>query len=266
MFVNLEHLETRVLVSEYINQIVNYSNIHELNQNVHKLIHTFEVVKAAEELLQNVILDDETKKMIINAAILHDIGRCHQFTDGIYDSTINHAYLGAELLQKLLPNHAQEIEIVRWHSDLPSAQDPQSVSLALGYVRDADIIANLRYEIKHFDIFIEHYKDCFGDEVSIDNEVVSAAKERRAAVLDRFVLSTSGLSSMVMQLLWCFILQTDAAKKIAAEQQLFIKFRDILVQKALPAFLDKKYVDDLTNQIVTLFPDNYFTERIFDDV
>ncbi|MGN1063234.1 MAG: HD domain-containing protein, partial [Alphaproteobacteria bacterium] len=234
MFVDLSDEATRVLVSEYVNKIVNFTSMTELNHNVHKLIHTFEVVKMARELITYTtpLPDDKTKQIILNAAVLHDIGRCHQFENSQYLMTANHGQMGAKILEKVLPDYKIEIETTRYHCDLPSDRDPPMAQPFLDYVRDADILGNLRYEIDHLDVFLKHYQSEH-DDLFIDAEIFLAAKERRPAVRTAFK-KCNILTALLSQLLWVFVLKTKAAAKLAAEQRLFIKYRNAVVNVCLP--------------------------------
>lgn len=260
MFVDLSDEATRVLVSEYVNKIVNFDSVTELNHNVHKLIHTFEVVKMARELIDytDPKQDETSAKIILNAAVLHDIGRCHQFKNGKYLATANHGHMGAAILEKILPEYKIEIETTRYHNDLPSDQDPAFAQPYLDYVRDADILGNVRYEIEQFDVFFGQYKDSFNSDLSIDDEIFSAAKERRPAVRSNFK-NHNILTALLTQILWMFILKTDAAKKLAVDQRLFIRYRDALIERVLPMLNGTADEREKTQQtILTFFPDHYF--------
>lgn len=262
MLVDLNDLATKVLVQEYVNKIVNYDSLDELNHNIHKLIHTFEVVKMARELIECTVpkMSEDMAQTVLNAAVLHDIGRCYQFKKGIFDKTVQHGPLGAEILQKKLPHLTQEIEVTRFHAELPSNNDPEFAKDILDYVRDADMLGNIRYEIEHIDVFLEQYKGLFSKEFIVDDEILSAAREHRPAERKNFKYSNVW-TSILTQILWMFALKTDAAKQLAKQQNLFIRYRDALISKALPMFCDNKQCCKLTEQILTIFPDSYFKEN-----
>jgi hypothetical protein len=262
MLVDLDDLATKVLVQEYVNKIVNYDSLDELNHNIHKLIHTFEVVKMAKELIDYTVpkMSKGMAKTILNAAVLHDIGRCHQFKKGVFDKTVQHGPLGAEILQKKLPHLTQEIAATRFHAELPSDNDPEFAKDVLNYVRDADMLGNIRYEIEHIDVFLEQNKRLFTKEFIIDDEIVNAAQERRPAERQKFKCSNV-LTSILTQVLWMFALKTDAAKELVNRQNLFIRYRDALISKALPMFCDDKECRQLIERILTIFPDSYFKEK-----
>ena len=263
MLVDLNDLATKVLVQEYVNKIVNYDSLDELNHNIHKLIHTFEVVKMAQELIECTVpkMSEDMAQTVLNAAVLHDIGRCYQFKNGIFDKTVQHGPLGAEILQKKLPHLTREIEATRFHAELPSGNDPEFAKDILDYVRDADMLGNIRYEIEHIDVFLEQYKGLFSKEFIVDDEILSAAREHRPAERKNFKYPNVW-TSILTQILWMFALKTDAAKKLAKRQNLFIRYRDALISKALPMFCDNQQCYQLTAQILTIFPDSYFKEEI----
>lgn len=262
MLVDLNDLATKVLVQEYVNKIVNYDSLDELNHNIHKLIHTFEVVKMAKELIEYTVpkMSEDMAQTVLNAAVLHDIGRCYQFKNGVFDKTVQHGPLGAEILQQKLPHLTQEIEATRFHAELPSDNDPELAKDVLNYVRDADMLGNIRYEIEHIDVFLEQYKGLFTKEFIIDDEIVNAAQERRPAERKNFKYPNVW-TSILTQVLWMFALKTEAAKQLANQQNLFIRYRDALISKALPMFCDDEECRLLSQQILTIFPDSYFKEK-----
>ena len=92
MKIDLNDKVTRFLVQDYVNQICNYQSKDELNFDIHKLIHTFDVVKMAEHLICETKpkLPLKLQKQILNAALLHDWGRCYEFKNGARLKNIDH--------------------------------------------------------------------------------------------------------------------------------------------------------------------------------
>ena len=95
----------------------------------------------------------------------------------------------------------------------------------------------------------------------VDDEILSASREHRPAERKNFKYPNVW-TSILTQILWMFALKTDAAKKLAKRQNLFIRYRDALISKALPMFCDNQQCYQLTEQILTIFPDSYFKEEI----
>lgn len=84
MDIDLDDEVVRFLVQDYVEHICNYQSEEELNFDVHKLIHTFMVVEMARRLIHETKpkLPIKLQKQIFNAAVLHDLGRCHEFKMG----------------------------------------------------------------------------------------------------------------------------------------------------------------------------------------
>ena len=146
MKIDLNDKVVRFLVQEYVNKICNYQSEEELNFDVHKLIHTFTVVEMAQQLIDSTTLSKTMKKHILDAALLHDIGRCHEFKKGIHQKDIDHGKIGADLIKKYFPKMEIEAQSTLFHNKLPSKKDPKSCQTVLDYVRDADMLANIKYQ------------------------------------------------------------------------------------------------------------------------
>lgn len=157
MKIDLNNKVVRFVVQEYVNKICNYTKEEELNYNVHKLIHTFGVVDMAQHLIDHTkpALSQKMQKQILNAAVLHDVGRCYEFEKG-KKVNIDHGQVGADLIKKNFPKLKAEIQSTFFHNKLPSGNDPKFCKTVLDYVRDADMLANMKYEIDETKIFLAH--------------------------------------------------------------------------------------------------------------
>ncbi len=116
-----------------------------------KIVHTWKVVNAADQIAASLNLNPEQKRLAHLAALFHDIGRFeqvrryHTFHDA---KSVDHAALGAEILEQedflanLSPDQqAQVIEAVRVHSQFAIPQEDEGFQKILDQiVRDADKI------------------------------------------------------------------------------------------------------------------------------
>lgn len=263
MHVDLEDRCQKLLVKTYVDCMLNAQSSEELMFDAHKLIHTYEVVQAAKELidLTTPALDTQMVQTILDGALLHDIGRVKQFHQGRYVLRASHAHMGAAILEQEIPEYTTVIETTRWHTNVPSQNDPAEHLFVLNYVRDADMIANLRYNIVRAARFFEQVKEVFGPNglnVDLDAEVIGAAQEGRS-LRNKSLTNISFLNSILGQLLWGYNLRTPAAIKIAKKENLFPRLRDVLAG----SFMDKLQGTDAQkqhsrSQILELFPDNFF--------
>ena len=260
MKISLNNQVTRFLVQEYVNKICYYTSEEELNYNVHKLIHTFSVVDMAQDLIKNTkpALPKSVKQHIINATVLHDIGRCHEFKKG-KKINIDHGKVGADLIKKHFPHMKMEIQSTFFHNKLPSDKDPKFCKLVLDYVRDADMLANIQYEIAHTDIWIKHIVSSFSSKQlspKIDQEVISALKQKRPVILKNIQIANL-LTLWLWQLSWYYNLRTKAAFTIVHKKKLFSKFCDVIYQKIIPLTTkNKKEQQKLIHKIQDIFLDN----------
>lgn len=271
MHIDLTDNVTRILVQEYLNAIVNYRSQAELNYDVHKLIHTFEVVKMTDEILDYAgnTVSDEMKEVIRRSALLHDIGRCHEFKNGFYVSGMDHGQVGADLIQQYLPDLKTEIQTTKWHNKMPSDMDPPQIQPVLNYVRDADMLGNVRYEIKNMDVFIVHLLDCYPESMRypiIDEEVIRAVSEKRNTQYDK-IQSWSFLTEFCNHILWFFNLRTDAAKKLACDKRFFPLLRDTISEKVFTYLYGTVAEKEKIKQLfLNLFSDSFFDERMKDGI
>ena len=263
MKIDLKDKITRFVVQEYVNEICNYFNEEDLNFNIHKLIHTFDVVQMAQKLinLSKPSLSLKLQKQILNASVLHDLGRCHEFKDGVRLKNIDHGKIGSELIQKEFPKLNVEIQSTFYHNKLPSDKDPSFCYPVLDYVRDADMLANIEYEIEHIDVFMVHIFDTNFQDIAIpiiDDEIFQAVSEKRSVCIDRIKEKTL-LTHFLWQLCWCFNLRTVAAKEFVRNTRLFEQFREMVCEKIVPMTTsDKKVQTKLKNIIHQNFSDELF--------
>ncbi len=266
MKINLEDKVQRFLVQEYTNKICHFSKKEDLYWNIHKLIHTFQVVKMAEDLIQETqpSLPKSIQKKIINAAVLHDIGRCYEYEMG-QRKNIDHGKVGKNLILAKFPEMEIEAESTLFHNKLPSTKDPKFCFPILDYVRDADMLANVEYNITHTDIFLEHIilnlpkkKQEFETDI-IDSEIKKAVKECRAVDTTKIKLRTP-LSFFLWELCWFYNLQTIPGKMIAQKRKLFIKYKNMICEQIIPLLTsnqkEQKLIKEEINQI---FPDKMFS-------
>ena len=263
MKIDLNDKVTRFLVQDYVNQICNYRSEEELNFNVHKLIHTFTVVEMAQDLIKltKPAMSLRLQKQILNAAILHDLGRCHEFRNGVYLKNLDHGKIGADLIKKCFPQMKVEIQSVLYHNKCPSDKDPKFTQPVLDYVRDADMLANIQYEIDHLDIFLMHIIGKNYQKVSkllIDEEVINAVFEKRPVALCH-IKENNLVTGFLSQLCWYYNLKTKSGIKLSKKRNLFIRFKEIICKKIVPLVVsDQKQQNNLVKQIEQIFPNEIF--------
>ena len=115
-----------------------------------KIIHTYGVVKQAEELAERMHLSAEDTDLARLIALLHDIGRFEQLKryDSFEPGTMDHAAYGVKVLfdegmiRRFLPDDKWDSIIytaIAHHSDyeLPEISDPQTL-LHAKLIRDED--------------------------------------------------------------------------------------------------------------------------------
>ena len=264
MKINLEDKITRFVVQEYVGAIVGFGSLAELDFMTHKLIHTFEVARIAEKLvaLTTPKLPVKLQKKIIDAAILHDVGRCYEFKKK--SKKFDHGLKGSELIQKKFPNLIQEQLSTLWHNKAPSDSDPIQAQPLLDYTRDADILGNLDYNIRQMPIFLKHIVQQFPQtktELKINDEIISAARAHRPCCY-RNMEKFDFLDMMLAQLAWIYNLRTTAGFKLAKKEKLFPRYRDVVVAKVVPALSgSQKQKQQTAKQILSLFPDDMFLKE-----
>ena len=266
MKIDLSDKVIRAVVQEYTNAIVNFGSEEELDFDVHKLIHTFQVLETAQDLIKltQKPLSAKVKKQILNAAVLHDIGRCHEFKNGIPCKGFNHGSAGAAIIKKYFPNLVVESGCVKWHNLRPSDKDPANLFPVLNYVRDADILGNLRYNTLNMPIFVRHILHLKADSnrsFELSNEIRQAAFERRSCIYSKME-KFDFIDMAIVQLLWIYNIRTEAGFRYAKRFNVFKKFRDVAATEMLSlmkgtAAQKKKAAQD----IMTLFPDSLFDEE-----
>lgn len=265
MKINLSDTIERLLVQEYTNAILNSHSDEELDLTIHKLIHTYQVVQVAHELvdLTKPALPKNEQKIIIDAAVLHDIGRIKQFKDGHFSAEIDHAIAGAEFLKQIMPENNILIETTRLHSRSPSENDPENVRFYLNYVRDADILANLIYKSRNMDKVAKNNRLLWKDktiDLYIDPEVEKALKEKRA-VRYKDLKQNSYLTNMLSHLHWKFNLSLKISKEYAQAHKVFVHFRDALVYHLIPnLYATDQEKRTIIGKILDLYTDDILNE------
>lgn len=144
-----------------------------------KIVHTWKVVQAADEIANSLNLSPEQKRLVHLAALFHDIGRFeqvrryHTFHDA---KSVDHAALGAQILEQenflddLSGTQRQQvIEAVRVHSRFQIPDEDEGFQQTLDQiVRDADKIDIFRVSA------IEDPKDTSGATLeTIDQDRIS---------------------------------------------------------------------------------------------
>ena len=125
-----------------------------------KIVHTYGVVRQAEEVCRRRNLDEETVSLAKIIALLHDIGRFEQLKqfDSFEPTTMDHAAYGVQILfeegmiRRFMPDDRWD-EIIRTaiakHSDfvLEGVSDPCALFHAR-LIRDADKLDNFRVKLE----------------------------------------------------------------------------------------------------------------------
>lgn len=264
MYIDLDNKVTRLVVQEYVNKICCFLSEEELNFNLHKLIHTFDVADMAQHLIKitKPALSPTLQKQILNAAILHDIGRCYEFKNG-KKINIDHGKVGSDLIKQHFPRMKVEIQTTLLHNKLPSDSDPKFCRVVLDYVRDADMLGNLKYEIENTDLFFKHIfmnKDKNFFKPEIDQEIFDSIREARPAFTGQIKVHTL-LTMWLWQMCWCYNLRTKAGKDLARKDRIFIRFKDLTFNKIIPLTTqDKKLQKSLVQMVQKAFPDKILFE------
>ena len=266
MRVDLEDKVTRFVVQEYVNAIVGFSSPAELDFDAHKLIHTFQVVDMAQKLiaLTKPALSLKLKKQILNAAVLHDIGRCHEFQNGKPRKKFNHGLKGADLIRKQFPKLVVETLVTQCHNRMPSYQDPANAQPVLDYIRDADILGNIIYNVEHMSVFLRHILQQFPHTTSalkIDHEIIDAALNHRSCRYQN-MKKMDFLDNILLQLCWIYNLRTKSGLLWAKKERIFPRIRDVIISEVLPAIPgSQKQRQQTAKQILKLFPDELFLKE-----
>lgn len=266
MQVNLNDASERLLVETYVNHILNAHSEEELNFLKHKLIHTYEVVEAAKDLVRYTLpkLSEKDEKLILQAALLHDIGRVRQFSKGKYVDSVDHGLAGVAILQKAMPDNKIVIETTRWHLLAPSQKDPKDVLFYLNYVRDADIIANIRHNTQNMLTVFKNLNNVVKKselDLYLDDELIAAAREKRCCEYKRYKRQ-SFLQVILQEIGWKYNILTNAGKHLAQKEMIFVKLRDVTINKLIDVLQgsdDKK--EEMKKFILDLYPDNILNER-----
>jgi len=262
MKINLDDKVTRFLVQEYVNKICNYTKETDLSWHVYKLIHTFNVVEMAQRLIARTrpCLSKQMQKHILDAALLHDVGRCYEFKDG-KRLNVDHGKIGAKLIKENFPNMRIEAQSTLFHNKIPSNKDPKACQPVLDYVRDADMLANLKQQVDDVALWLFHIsKNCDKSFLTpvIDKEIFQAAKKSCSVQCER--LKTRNLLTMwLWELCWVYNLKTQAGLDYARKEKIFIRFKQMLFKKIIPLTTkDLKKQKKLIQQIQAYFPDALF--------
>ncbi len=264
MKIDLDNKTSRVLAREYLNKIYNCSSEVEISYNVYKLIHTFDVVHTAQSLIKltKPNLPAKTQKHILDAAMLHDIGRCYEFKNGKLQK-IDHAEIGAELIKKYFPRMEIEQMTTLYHNKLPSEKDPPRIRPILNYVRDADMLANIRHETNHAGIWLNHllwsvHANKIGEKIDLE---IKKAVQNHTQVDAKKVKEKTFLNMLLGQLCWYYGLKTKAGLSLAKKERLFTRFKHTICQEIIPhLFTQKNTQKRLIREIETIFPDTLFNQ------
>lgn len=262
MKIDLDDKLIRFLVQEYVNKIYDSSFENELKWNMFKLIHTFQVVEMAEKLIKNASssLSKEMKKHIWDAALLHDLGRCHEFKNG-KRLKIDHGEVGAKLIRKNFPELEIEAQSTLFHNKIPSDKDPKSCQPVLDYVRDADMLANLKHQIDETDIWLNCILDPKNKSLVtpvVDPEIFDAAKEHRMVRYKKVKIHNL-LTLWSYQMGWYYNLRTPAGKMYAQKNKVFVRLKQTIIDKIVPLTTkDKKKQKQLAEKIEETFPNKLF--------
>ena len=124
-----------------------------------KIVHTFGVVRQADEICRRMSLSAEDRELAKVIALLHDIGRFEQLKrfDSFEPTTMDHAAYGVQVLfeegmiRQFVPETAWDGIIrtaIARHSDfiLENIEDPRTL-LHARLIRDADKLDNFRVRL-----------------------------------------------------------------------------------------------------------------------
>ena len=263
MKIDLNNKIVRFLVQEYVNKICHYSSKLELKYDIYKLVHTFFVMEMAQKLidLTKPALPSKIKKHILDAAVLHDVGRCYEFKNG-KKVNIDHGKVGADLIKKYFPKMEIEAQSTFFHNKLPSDKDPKTCYPVLDYVRDADMLANLKYQVEEPDIWLDHILDdskkSFLSPI-IDEEIFQSV-QRGIPVRCNKIKTQNLLTMWLWELCWFYNLKTKAGIIYARKEKIFPRFKAIILKNIIPLTTkDKKKQAKLVQQIQECFPDSLLT-------
>lgn len=265
MRVNLKDASERLLVETYLNHILSAQSDEELNFLKHKLIHTYEVVEAAKDLVKYTqpALSQRDEMLVLQAALLHDIGRVYQFSEGRYVPDADHGLMGAAFLKKAMPDNKTVIETTKWHNHSPSEKDPKEVAFYLNYVRDADIIANVRHNTDNILTVFKNLKNIVKKSelnLYLDDELIAAAKEKRSCIYKRYKRE-SFLQVILQQIGWKYNILTPTGKLLVKQEKIFVRLRDAVIDKlvdVLDGSIQEK--QDMKKLIFELYPDEVLNE------
>jgi len=262
MQIDLDNKATRILVQEYVNRLYSRCSEEEANYYLYKLIHSFDVLQTAQDLIQltKPPLSSTMKRHILDAAILHDIGRCYEFQNG-KKQNIDHGKMGAVLIKKYLPQMKIEQLTTLFHNKLPSEKDPAKIRPILNYVRDADMLANIKYQIEYTELWLNHLlwsvpANKLG--IKIDSEIYNASQNRTQVDAQK-VKQHTFLNMLLSQFCWYYGLKTQAARKIAKRDKLFGRYKKAVCEIVIPRIVkQRKAQNQLIKEINDLFADPMF--------
>jgi len=182
---------------------------------LYKILHTHEVVQAAQNILQKSQNEIPNEATAYVCAFLHDIGRFPQALTGTLsdtDSKVDHGDLGAHLVAAQWPEKAEIIEAVKWHNKLFYPYN----SIYAKFTRDADKLAILEYAQNMFSFF-DMGPGLVSTEVLerfLDGKVVTHAHLKNRT------------DAYVNMLSWLFDINLEATREICISEGVFVDMLD----------------------------------------
>ncbi len=250
------------LLNTYLEAIWDANGLVERSYISTKLVHTYQVVEIAGELIKRhqPSLSQTDQERILECALLHDIARTRQFKNGEFDVTGNHGHVGAEMIRKAFPKMEYAAMVTEYHNATPSEKDPADYQLYLDFVRDADMVANLYYlNIKEM---YKRLKDIFPVKTvtDVDAEVIEAIQQKRAVCL-RHIRENNFLNSLLSELNWKYNIRLPESHQFLREHSVLLKVRDAITNYIVPQIIEGVENQQRVSALIKkLYPDTWCEE------
>ncbi|MDD3668934.1 MAG: HD domain-containing protein [Alphaproteobacteria bacterium] len=260
--IDLTNPDEQCLVQLYAERICMAKSAGERDFLTGKLAHAYEVIRMAERLTDLAPdLDASAREIIWRGACLHDIGRPLQWKDGAFHRELDHGKLGAAYFSKRFPGETTIASVIEWHNRMPSDADPPAARPYLDFVRDADMLANLKHNADDIPYLYDRLKGISSTRLEIDGEFYAAARAKRP-ILYKNIKNESILTIVACGLAWQYNLRTPAAEKLRKKEFLFTSYRDRVIAELIDLLdgsdAEKKAVKQ---ELASLFSDEVLGEK-----
>jgi len=182
-----------------------------------KIDHTWRVVETGKEIIEGEKVQDWDVGRAMSAFLLHDVGRFEQALLGSYSDKVtgvNHAFLGAEMLEKAGYKDNEIIEAVHDHS----LGDYDGPNIYTKLVKDADQLT----------IIGEEYQlEKFPEQIVASEDVIKIIES--GVKLDT-VLAKGRIDKLLSYWSWKKFLYFKTSKKIFQNR----KYNEMLLEKLRP--------------------------------